>query len=538
MKVFGFDLPFTTKAGSNNNSNLKQLDVEPNGSTVASSALSRVVDFDFIARSEIDLVNAYRRISYMTEVSTAIDEIVNEIVVIDDNEEIVKIDLSMVEEQKIFSPKILQLIEEEFKNTVNLLEFNATAYNKVRDWYIDGKIVFQKVIDNTKPRNGIQKLVQLDPRKIRKVTLVDEDHNGLLTISDEFFVYTSMIPEKDDKMSSSFSVQMSTADYMSIRRTNLLFRIDKDALVFVDSGMVDKTSGISYGYLHKAVRIANQLDLVETSLVIYRLARSSERRAIYVDPGNLPPTKAMERLEAVKAEFRNKTYYDTVHGTVEDKSRVMSLQEDYFLLRSNGKSTEIQTLSAGENLGNIEDVEYFKEKLFISLNVPLSRFRDQQSIFSSGTQISRDELKFHRFITRLRAQFTSVFVDLLKTQLVLKKVMSADEFEEIREYLKFKFNKDNFFSEIRDIEELERRLQALEMVKPYIGLYYSNDEIRKKILGQTAEDIVQIDKQIQDELTKGMYKDRVIQLPDDTLNYDQSGAHRRKIDDELSGSSD
>ncbi|QIG73826.1 portal protein [Rhizobium phage RHph_N34] len=537
MKVFGFDLPFTTKAGSST-PNLKQLDVEPNGSTVASSALSRVVDFDFIARSEIDLVNAYRRISYMTEVSTAIDEIVNEIIVIDDAEEVVKIDLSAIEEENLLSPRIREIVEDEFKIAVDLLDFNSTAYNKVRDWYIDGKQIFQKVIDDSNPKKGIQKLVQLDPRKVRKVTLVDEDQNGLLTISDEFFVYTSMIPEKDDKLSSSFSIQMSTADYMSIRRTNLLFRIEKDALVFVDSGMIDKTSGISYGYLHKAVRIANQLDLVETSLVIYRLARSSERRAIYVDPGNLPPTKAMERLESVKAEFRNKTYYDTVHGTVEDKARVMSLQEDYFLLRNGGKGTEIQTLSAGENLGNIEDVEYFKEKLFISLNVPLSRFRDQQSIFSSGTQISRDELKFHRFITRLRAQYTSVFIDILKTQLVLKKVMKADEFEAIRQKLKFKFNKDNFFSEIRDIEELERRIQALEMVKPYIGLYYSNDDIRKKILGQTSEDIDQIDKQIEKEISEGKYRNREVQLPDETLSFDQSGASRRDVEDELSRSSD
>ncbi|AIK68300.1 portal protein [Rhizobium phage vB_RleM_P10VF] len=536
MKVFGFDLPFATKASSKN-PNLKQLDVEPNGSAVASSALSRVVDFDFIARSEIELVNAYRRISYMTEVSTAIDEIVNEIVVSDDSEEVVKIDMSKVQDEKILSQKVIDIFEEEFKEVTRLLDFNSTAYNKVRDWYIDGKIIFQKVVDMSNPKRGVQKLVQLDPRKVRMITLVDEDPNGLLTISDEFFVYTSMIPEKDGQLSSSFSVQMSTADYMSIRRTNLLLRIEKDALVFVDSGMVDKTSGISYGYLHKAVRIANQLDLVETSLVIYRLARSSERRVIYVDPGNLPPTKAMERLESVKAEFRNKTYYDTVHGTVEDKSRVMSLQEDYFLLRQNGKSTEIDTLSSGENLGTIEDVEYFKEKLFISLNVPMSRFRDQQSIFSSGTQISRDELKFHRFVTRLRAQFTSVFIDILKTQLVLKKVMSADEFEEIREFLKFKFNKDNFFSEIRDIEELERRIQALETIKPYIGLYYSNDEVRKKVLGQTAEEIEQIDKQIQVERESGMYKDREISLPDETLDFDQPGL-RRNREDVLSRSSE
>jgi hypothetical protein len=525
MRIFGYDLKLS-KQGSE--ANLKQLDVEPNGSTIASKAMARVVDFDFVASSEIELVNSYRRISYMTEVSTAIDEIVNEIIVIDSDEDVIQIDTTLIHEEGGMSPAILKSVEEEFKKIVNLLDFNATAYNKVRDWYIDGKIIFQKVIDIKKPTNGLQKLVQLDPRKVRKITIVDEDSEGLLSIVEEFYVYTSMIPQKDGQLSSSFSVQMSMAEYNEMRRANLIFRIEKDALVFVDSGMIDKTSGISYGYLHKAVKIANQLDLVETSLVIYRLARSSERRVIYVDPGNLPPSKAQQHLENVKAEFRNKTYYDTVHGTVEDKARVMSLQEDFFMLRNGNKSTEIDVLSSGENLGNIEDVLYFKDKLFISLNVPMSRFKDQTSIFSSGTQISRDELKFHRFITRLRAQFSSVFLDLLKTQLVLKKVIRPEEFDKIQEFVKFKYNKDNFFSEIRDIEELERRMQALEQMKPYIGVYWSSEFIRNKVLGQSREDIAEMDKQIEVETKNGTYSNRDIDLPDATIDYDQSGRGNRR----------
>ncbi|AKE44723.1 portal protein [Sinorhizobium phage phiM9] len=525
MRIFGYDLSLSRVKSEQN---LKQLDVEPNGSTIASKALARVVDFDFIARSEIDLINSYRRISYMTEVSTAIDEIVNEIVVVDDESDVVQLDTTKIKEEKVAGEAVLKALEEEFKNVVNLLDFNRTAYNKVRDWYIDGKIIFQKVVDTKKPKDGIKKLVQLDPRKVRKVTLVDEDHEGMLSIVEEFYVYTSMIPEKDDKLSSSFSIQMSTSDYNDMRRANLLFRIEKDALVFVDSGMLDKTSGISYGYLHKAVKIANQLDLVETSLVIYRLARSSERRVIYVDPGNLPPTKAMQHLENVKAEFRNKTYYDTVHGTVEDKARVMSLQEDFFMLRNGNKGTQIETLQSGENLGNIEDVLFFREKLFVSLNVPMARFRDNTSIFNQGTQISQEEVKFHRFITRLRAQFSQVFIDVLKTQLVLKKIINPSEFDKIEEFIKFKFNKDNFFSEIRDIEVLERRLTTLESLKEYIGVYFSNDQVRTEILGQTREDIERIDEQIKIERDKGLYRDRNIELPDDTIDYDQSGQRRER----------
>ncbi|ASV44632.1 portal vertex of the head [Agrobacterium phage Atu_ph04] len=514
MEFFGFTLGRSKKE-------LPQLDVEQNGSAIVSKALSNVIDFDFTARSEVDLINAYRRISHMTEVSTAIDEIVNEIVVVDDVNEVCTIDTNRLEENGIVSRKICELIEEEFKTVIKLLKFNATAYNKVREWYVDGKIVFQKVVDPKHPNRGVQKVVQLDPRKIRKITVVSETSDGMLVEEEEFFVYVANQTDTNEKLGSSFSVQMSSAEYSDFYRKNIVYKISKDALTYVDSGLVDKSSGISYGYLHKAVKIANQLDLLKTSLIIYRLARSSERRVIYVDPGNLPPTKAQERLESVKTEFRNKTYYDTVHGTVEDKARVMSLQEDYFMLRNGSKSTEIDTLKSGENLGTIDDVLFFKEELYMGLNVPTSRFKDNSSPFNtSGNTISREEMKFHRFTTRCRSQFSELFSDILMTQLVLKRIIRPSEWEQIAENITYKFNKDNFFSEIKALEELERRLATLDQAKPWIGVYLSNDDVRREILGHTAERIADIDAKIDEERKSGRYRNRDIELPDKTIDIE------------------
>jgi hypothetical protein len=244
----------------------------------------------------------------------------------------------------------------------------------------------------------------------------------------------------------------------------------------------------------------------------------------------LPPTKAQQHLENVKAEFRNKTYYDTVHGTVEDKARVMSLQEDYFMLRNGNKTTEIQTLSGGENLGNIEDVMFFREKLYNSLNVPTSRFKDTTSIFNAGTQISQEEVEFNRFITRLRSQYNKIFLDILETQLVLKKIIRPSEFLEIQQLLKFKYNKDGFFSEARDIEILERRLATLEQIKAYVGVYWPNEYVRQKVLGQTLEEIEYFDKKIKEESSKSQYKSRDIELPEDTIEFEPEDTTRGEKD--------
>lgn len=494
ISLFGLKV-FSTEDKSKQ---LGQLDVEQTGATVTTKAVAKLLEFDYISSSEVDLINSYRRISYMTEVSSAIDKIINEVVIQDDENPTVEVDTSRAVDEKLISDEISNKIEEEFKEVVKLLDFNNSAYQKVREWYIDGKIVFQKIIDPKRPKLGVQRLVQLDPRKMRRIQIVDEDVEGLLKLEDEFYVYTTELPNPEDQQAVSSTLRMTSADY-DLYRKNILFKIKKDAIVYVDSGLIDRGSGINYGYLHKAVKIANQLDLVETSLIIYRLARSSERRAIYVDPGNLPPSKAREVLESVKNDFRNKTFYDSVRGTIEDKSRVLSLQEDYFMLRRNGKNTEIETLQGGENLGNIEDVLYFRDKLFNSLNVPLSRFKDANSVFSNRSEIARDEMEFFQFIVRLRGQFSQVFYDILKTQLILKRIVSEEDWELVKDAITFRYNKDNFWAELKELEIIERRHSALETVKPYIGIYYSNKWVRTTVLGQTQEEIDLEDKQIKAE---------------------------------------
>lgn len=529
MEFFGFEIK-RNKADKINDYPL--LDVEQTGSYISTNATASTYDYDFISATEIELINAYRRISYMPEVASAIDKIINEMVILDDEDDVVELETSKLVDEGVFSEEMAEKIAVEFSNVCNLLDFNNTAHNKVRDWYIDSRIVFQKVIDPHRPSKGVQKLVQLDPRKIKRIEIVEDLENGLLKVKDTFFVYMTTIFNKDMNNFNTQNVQMTMNEYEQFRR-NVSFRVHPDTIVFVDSGMIDRTSGISYGHMHKAVKIANQLDLVETALLIYRLSRSSERRAIYVDAGNLPPIKSRELLEATKADFRNKTYYDSVRGTIEDKARILSLQEDYFMLRRNGKNaTQIETLQAGENLGQIQDVEYFREKLYTALSVPLSRFtNDGGSLFSNRSEISRDELEFSEFVKRLRLQFSNVFLDVLKTNLILKRIIKPDEWELVKSGLRIIYNRDNYFAELKEIEMLERRHAALDTIKEYVGVYYSNKFVRNKILQQTQEQMEEMDKQIREEGTE--YLDRSQPFPDEDTAKAIAISNGEEVDDDL-----
>ena len=510
MEIFGFEIrrkndPIDDQA---------LLDVEQTGAYVSTHAAASTYDFDFISATEVDLINSYRRISYQPEVASAVDKIINEMVILDDEKDVVAIETAKLVDEKIFSEEVAENIVVEFDRVIKMLDFNNTAHTKVRDWYVDSRICFQKVIDPKRPSLGVQKLVQLDPRKIKRIEIVDDLENGLLRVRDTFFVYVTSVQNGDMNNFNTQNIQMTMNDYELFRR-NVSFRVHPDTITYVDAGLVDRTSGISYGHMHKAVKIANQLDLVETAVLIYRLSRSSERRAIYVDSGNLPPIKARELLETTKADFRNKTYYDSVRGSVEDKARIMSLQEDYFMLRRNGKNaTQIETLQAGENLGQIEDVIYFREKLYTALSVPISRFKqDGGGLFSNKSEISRDELEFAEFVKRLRLQFSNVFYDILKTNLILKRIIKPEEWSKVRDNVKFIFNRDNYFAEVKEIEMLERRHAALDVVKEYIGVYYSNKEVRNSILQQTQEFMDEMDKQIKEEGTS--YMDRNQPFPNE-----------------------
>ncbi|QIW87840.1 portal vertex of the head [Agrobacterium phage OLIVR5] len=510
MEFFGFEI----KRRADKINDIPLLDIEQNGSYVSTNAAATSYDFDFISSTEVDLINSYRRIAHIPEVASAIDKIINEMVILDDERDVVKLETSKLVDQKVISEELADTINDEFVQVCRLLDFNNTAHTKVRDWYIDSRIVFQKVINPSKPSDGVQRMVQLDPRKIKRIEIVDDLENGLLKIKDTFFVYMTSLFNSDMNNFNTQNIQMSLNDYEQFRR-NVSFRVHPDTITYVDSGLVDRTSGISYGNMHRAVKIANQLDLVETALLIYRLSRSSERRAIYVDSGNLPPIKARELLEATKADFRNKVYYDSVRGTVEDKARIMSMQEDYFMLRRNGKSaTQIETLQAGENLGQIEDVIYFREKLFTALSVPLSRFReDGGGLFSNKSEISRSELEFSEFVKRNRLQFSHVFLDVLRTNLILKRIIKPDDWPRIKDGLRIIFNRDNYFAELKEIEMLERRHAALDTVKEYIGVYYSNKHVRNTILQQTQEQMEEMDKQIKEEGSE--YLDRNQPFPNE-----------------------
>uniref|UniRef100_A0AAU8HZ59 Portal protein n=1 Tax=Rhizobium phage IG49 TaxID=3129228 RepID=A0AAU8HZ59_9CAUD len=510
MEFFGFEI----KRRADKINDIPLLDIEQNGSYVSTNAAATSYDFDFISSTEVDLINSYRRIAHIPEVASAIDKIINEMVILDDERDVVKLETSKLVDQKVISEELADTINDEFVQVCRLLDFNNTAHTKVRDWYIDSRIVFQKVINPSKPSDGVQRMVQLDPRKIKRIEIVDDLENGLLKIKDTFFVYMTSLFNSDMNNFNTQNIQMSLNDYEQFRR-NVSFRVHPDTITYVDSGLVDRTSGISYGNMHRAVKIANQLDLVETALLIYRLSRSSERRAIYVDSGNLPPIKARELLEATKADFRNKVYYDSVRGTVEDKARIMSMQEDYFMLRRNGKNaTQIETLQAGENLGQIEDVIYFREKLFTALSVPLSRFReDGGGLFSNKSEISRSELEFSEFVKRNRLQFSHVFLDVLRTNLILKRIIKPDDWPRIKDGLRIIFNRDNYFAELKEIEMLERRHAALDTVKEYIGVYYSNKHVRNTILQQTQEQMEEMDKQIKEEGSE--YLDRNQPFPNE-----------------------
>lgn len=503
---------------------IPQLDVEPNGSYVTTQASASQYDFDFISSTEVDLINSYRRISYMPEVASAIDKIINEIAIQDDQVDVVAVQTSKLVDNKIFDKKIIEKIEYEANNVFKLLDFNSTAHTKIRDWYVDSRIIFQKIIDPNRPSDGVLKLVQLDPRKIKRVEIVEETRDGLLKIIETFYVYMTNVQNGDIANYSTQHVQMTYSGYEMFRK-NVSFKIRKDAIAYIDSGLVDRTSGISYGHMHKAVKIANQLDLVETAVIIYRLSRSSERRAIYVDAGNLPPTKSRELLEATKADFRNKVYYDSVRGTIEDKARVMAMQEDYFMLRRGGKNgTQIETLQSGENLGNIEDVIYFRNKLYEALSVPLSRFKSESGLFSNRSEIGRDELEFSEFITRLRIQFSNLFFDLLRTQLLLKKVISFDEWEKVKDNIFFEFNRNNYFSELKNIEMLERRLDAFEKAKSIIGVTRSMKWAQTDVLQMTQEEIDNEERMIEEE--KDKYRKRQSDFADEDGSIEKPGSSR------------
>jgi len=445
---------------------------------------SQTLDVDGRDKTENDLIRRYRDIAIQPECDSAIEDIVSEGIASNEFDAPVSVRLDRLE----YSDKVKKRIHEEFDRVLQLLDFNVKGHDIFRRWYVDGRIYYHKVIDKKDPRKGIKELRYIDPRKIKKVREVIKDRPDPVTGIDktkqaiEYYVYNEKV-----------------TDNQSTPQTAL--KITKDSIAFCPSGLVDQTKGSVLSYLHKAIKPVNQLRMIEDALVIYRISRAPERRIFYIDVGNLPKIKAEQYLKDVMSRYRNKLVYDASTGEIRDDRNHMSMLEDFWLpRREGGRGTEITTLPGGSNLGEIDDIVYFQRKLYRSLNVPMSRMEAEQN-FSIGrsTEITRDELKFSKFVQRLRKKFSALFHDILRTQLVLTGVIAEDEWEKIKEHIQYDFLQDGHFAELRDTEILRERIEMLGQVEPYVGNFFSKGWVRKHILRQTQEEIDEIEKEIEDE---------------------------------------
>ena len=460
------------------------------GTTTISAGgyFGQYLDMEVTAKNDFDLIKRYREISQHPECDTAIEDIINEVIISNERDSAVSLSLDKL----AISDNIKTKIRAEFDEVLRLMNFDEKGFDIFKRWYIDGRIYFHKVIDPTSPRKGISEVRYIDPRKIKKVREItkkrDSKGKGIEVVEQtaEWFVYN----EKG----------------MSSANSNAGIKISVDSITYVTSGVVDQTRNMVMGHLHKAIKPTNQLRMIEDAVVIYRIVRAPERRVFYVDVGNLPKVKAEAYLRDVMARYRNKLVYDASTGEVRDDRKHMSMLEDFWLPRREGaKGTEVQTLSGGQNLGEISDVEYFQKKLYQSLNVPMSRL-DSDNGFNMGraAEITRDELKFTKFVQRLRKRFTQVFNDVLKTQLVLKGIITIEDWAKIKEHIQYTFLKDGYFAELKNAEILRERIGLAQEISPYVGKYYSVEYVRKNILQQSDEDIIEIDRQIAGEIKTGI----------------------------------
>jgi hypothetical protein len=432
------------------------------------------------AKNEVDLIYKYRDIAAQPECDAAIEDIINESIVGDNDEAPVNLILDQLE----ISDKIKESVKNEFETILRLLNFNAYAHDIFRKWYVDGRLPYHIIIDDKSPKNGIKELRYIDPTKLRKVKEIEEEKDpktgaNIIKKQQEYFLF------QDTKMNSAGQG----------------LRIHPDAICYATSGMLDPTRKRILSYLHKAIKPVNQLRMMEDSLVIYRISRAPERRIFYIDVGNLPKGKAEEYLKGIMSQYRNKLVYDAKTGDLKDDRKHMSMLEDFFLpRREGGRGTEISTLPGGENLGQIDDIVYFQRKLYKSLNVPANRL-EQENQFSLGrsTEISRDEIKFKKFIDRLRKRFSDMFNQLLKTQLILKGIITIQDWNEWKTYIAYDFIEDNYFSELKESEMMRERFEMLGTVDEYSGKYVSNEWIRKNVLKMDDDAIKEMEDQISAE---------------------------------------
>ena len=517
-QLFGFQI--NRKTEKKGQSPVPPLADEP-VSIAAGGYFGTYVDTDATARNEYELIRRYRDMALHPEVDSAVDEIVNEFVVSDNNDSCVDINLENLD----IGAGVKKKVRDEFDYIKRLMNFDNRAHEIVRSWYIDGRIFYHKVVDLDNPKQGITELRYVDAMKMRKVrqklgkmgTNMDPNISRAIKGSAlehewgnyiDYYLYNprgylrggAMGPVGD--MSNSQGIKMAV-----------------DSIAFCSSGLQDLNKRMHLSFMHKAIKSLNQLRMIEDALVIYRLSRAPERRIFYIDVGNLPKVKAEQYLRDVMARYRNKLVYDASTGEIRDDKKHMSMLEDFWLpRREGGRGTEITTLPAGQNLGELKDVEYFKKKLYNSLNLPPSRLTDDNKGFNLGktTEVLRDELKFTKFIGRLRKRFGELFHDILKTQLILKGVISPEDWDDMKEHIQYDFLFDNHFNELKEKELMTQRIQLATQMDVFVGKYYSIEYIRKHILEQSEKEYKEIDKQMQKEIDQGLAMD-----PIDVTQLDQ-----------------
>ena len=505
-ELFGFNIT-RVKPKTDPKQQFSQPQAEDGTQVVAAGGFfGSYLDMEGTAKTEQDLIRRYREIALHPECDMAIEDIVNEAITSNENRQSVKV---VTDQLGQYSSKIRAKIESEFSEVLRLLQFNTRGHDLFRRWYVDGRIFFQKVIDAENHKTGITELKYLDPRKVKKIREVRKRRpEGMVSptninIADEtveYFVYN------ERGIQGAAAIQG--------------IKIAPDTIAFCPSGVIDQNkNGLVMSYLHKAIKPVNQLRMIEDAAVIYRIARAPERRMFKIDVGNLPKAKAEQYLRDVMARYRNKLVYDASTGEIRDDRNYMSMLEDFWLpSRDGGRGTDITTLPGGQNLGEISDIEYFRAKLYRSLNVPVSRLEASQGFnLGRASEISRDELKFTKFVGRLRKKFTELFNDLLRTQLIIKGVISELEWPEVRDNIFYDFLQDGHFAELKNSEMMRERLNLAREVRDYIGKYYSVNYVRRNILRQTEQEIKKMDAEIKKEIDSGIISSPENQISNETI---------------------
>ena len=503
-KLFGFSIEETQDNSASIISPVPKNNEDGVDNYIASGFYGQYVDIEGAYRDEHELIKRYREMALHPEADGAIEDVVNEAIVSDLYDSPVEVELSNLNA----SESIKKKIREEFRYIKELMDFDKKSHEIFRNWYIDGRLYYLKVIDSKNPQEGIQDLRYIDPMKLKYIRQ-EKKANGR---DDPYVRINNKSDDVPNPKFDEYYIYTLKPNYptgMVAQAGKGSVKIAKDSITYCTSGLVDRNKNRVLSYLHKAIKALNQLRMIEDSLVIYRLSRAPERRIFYIDVGNLPKIKAEQYLREVMNRYRNKLVYNAQTGEVRDDRKFMSMMEDFWLpRREGGRGTEITTLPGGQNLGELADIEYFQKKLYRALGIPESRIAAEGGFnLGRSSEILRDELKFAKFVGRLRKRFAAMFNDMLKTQLILKNIVTPEDWKQMEDHIQYDFLYDNQFAELKETEMIQGRLGNLAQIEPYIGKYYSTEFVRKRILRQTDQEIEEIDMQIEEEIKNGILPD-------------------------------